>query len=224
MMNNLFTIFDPSTSNLFSLKWLSMIYIFMFIPLSYWFIPSRNLFMLNLILNFLFFEFKSLLNFKIMIFNIFMFLSIFMQILLNNLLGMFPYIFVATSHMSISLSFSFSLWMSFMIFGWMFYSNHMFSHLVPQSTPKILMPFMVIIESVSNYIRFSTLAIRLSANMIAGHLLMTLISSSSKNLSMIMLLLMIFSQMILVSLELAVAMIQAYVFSILSLLYMNEVK
>nr|YP_010261465.1 ATP synthase F0 subunit 6 [Brachymeria lasus]UIB40547.1 ATP synthase F0 subunit 6 [Brachymeria lasus] len=224
MMNNLFSIFDPSTSILFSLKWLSMIYIFSFIPLSYWFIPSRNIYLLNVILNFLFFEFKSLLNFKIMVFNIFMFLNMFIQILLNNLLGMFPYIFVGTSHMSISMSLSFSLWFSFMIFGWMFYSNHMFTHLVPQSTPGILMPFMVLIESTSNYIRFGTLAIRLSANMIAGHLLMTLISSTGSNLSLILLLLMILSQTILIVLELSVAMIQAYVFSILSLLYMNEVK
>nr|AZL93130.1 ATP synthase F0 subunit 6 [Brachymeria sp. ZJUH_2016006] len=224
MMMNLFSIFDPATSNIFSLKWISMIYVIFFIPLMFWFIPSRNVMFLNLIMNFLFFEFKMLLSLKLNIFNLLIFLTLFMQIMLMNFLGMFPYIFVGSSHLSISLSLSLALWFSFMIFGWMMNSNHMFTHLVPQNTPALLMPFMVLIETISNSIRFGTLAVRLSANMIAGHLLMTLISSSSNKLSMMMLILMIFSQSILVILELSVSVIQAYVFSILSLLYSTEVK
>nr|YP_009024429.1 ATP synthase F0 subunit 6 [Luehdorfia taibai]AGQ18545.1 ATP synthase F0 subunit 6 [Luehdorfia taibai] len=226
MMTNLFSIFDPST-NLFNLplNWMSTMIGFMFIPYLYWMIPNRHLFFWNFIFNKLHNEFKTLLN-KNNSNNgsTFIFISLFSFILFNNFLGLFPYIFTSTSHLTISLSISLSLWISFMLYGWINNYQHMFKHMIPQGTPNILMPFMVLIETISNLIRPGTLAVRLTANMIAGHLLLTLLSSTSTNISFIMLFILIFMQILLLILESAVAIIQSYVITILSTLYSSEVN
>nr|YP_010480551.1 ATP synthase F0 subunit 6 [Trichomalopsis sarcophagae]ACH85836.1 ATP synthase subunit 6 [Trichomalopsis sarcophagae]UVN15276.1 ATP synthase F0 subunit 6 [Trichomalopsis sarcophagae] len=222
MMMNLFTIFDPSTSMNLSMNWISSMYVILFYPNLFWLIPSRWNYLYMSLLNYLMTEFFMLLNKKMNLMNMIMFISLFMMIMLNNFLGMFSYIYTSTSQMSTSMTLSLSLWVMMMLFGWFINSNHMFIHLVPQGTPMMLMPFMVLIESISNIIRPLTLAVRLSANMIAGHLLMTLISSTSNNLNMLMLLIMLMIQGILIVLELSVSVIQAYVFSVLSMLYSTE--
>lgn len=99
----------------------------------------------------------------------------------------------------------------------------MFAHIVPQGTPFILIPFIVLIESIRNIIRPGTLAIRLSANIIAGHLLLTLLGNTGNSLSTIFVSFLIFSQLLLLTLESAVAIIQSYVFTILSTLYSREI-
>nr|QVT11086.1 ATP synthase F0 subunit 6 [Trichogramma chilonis]QVY57592.1 ATP synthase F0 subunit 6 [Trichogramma chilonis] len=222
MMNNLFSIFDPTTSELYSLNWLSSLYILLFIPNLYWFIPSRYSFMFLLLLNYLIGEFKMLLNIKKNLMNLLFLMSIFIFIMLNNFMGMFSYIFTSSAHLTFSLSLSLTLWLSFMLYGWIMNTNHMFMHLVPEGTPSALMVFMVLIETISNLIRSGTLAVRLSANMIAGHLLMTLISSTGSGLSILMLFFMLMSQTLLILLELSVSIIQAYVFTVLSTLYSAE--
>nr|QTA50560.1 ATP synthase F0 subunit 6 [Sycophila sp. 2 JXW-2020] len=219
---NLFSIFDPSTSEVFSLNWLSCVYVIYFLPFMYWFIPSRW-FMFNYILvSYLLNEFGVLMMKKTNKMNLLIYISVFFFIVLSNLLGMFSYIFTSSSHLVISLSLSLSLWISYMIFGWFKNTNFMFVHLVPTGTPSILMPFMVLIETISNVIRPGTLAVRLAANMIAGHLLMTLISSTGTSLMFLLLILMLLFQCLLIVLELSVALIQAYVFSVLSTLYSTE--
>nr|YP_009726131.1 ATP synthase F0 subunit 6 [Aenasius arizonensis]QHR84892.1 ATP synthase F0 subunit 6 [Aenasius arizonensis] len=224
MMMNLFSIFDPSTSLNFSLNLLSMFYVVLFVPMIFWFIPSRMLMIYVMFLQVLMKEFFLLLNLKKNMYNIFIFLSVFIFIFLNNFIGMFPYIFVMSSQLTFSLSLSMVLWVSFMFYGWIYNSNHMFIHLVPQNTPGVLMPFMVLIESLSNFIRAGTLSVRLSANMIAGHLLMALISMNGESSGVFLLLLIVVIQSLLVVLELSVSLIQAYVFSVLSTLYSSEVN
>nr|YP_010485978.1 ATP synthase F0 subunit 6 [Papilio dialis]UVW82137.1 ATP synthase F0 subunit 6 [Papilio dialis] len=226
MMNNLFSIFDPST-NIFnlSLNWCSTFIGLLFIPYSFWLIPNRHFILWNFILNKLHNEFKMLLSTNsINKGSTFIFISLFSFILFNNFLGLFPYIFTSTSHLTISLTISLSLWLSFMLYGWINNYQHMFIHMIPQGTPSILMPFMVLIETISNIIRPGTLAVRLTANMIAGHLLLTLLSSTGNNMSFYLLFILIFMQILLLILESAVAIIQAYVISILSTLYSSEVN
>nr|WDV10727.1 ATP synthase F0 subunit 6 [Parnassius szechenyii] len=225
MMSNLFSIFDPST-NLFNLplNWISTFIGLMFIPYSFWLIPNRHYIFWNFITNKLHNEFKMLLGINKFNGSTFIFISLFTFILFNNFLGLFPYIFTSTSHLTISLSISLSLWISFMLYGWINNYQHMFIHMIPQGTPSILMPFMVLIETISNIIRPGTLAVRLTANMIAGHLLLTLLSSTSSNLPFLMLFILIFIQILLLILESAVAIIQSYVISILSTLYSSEVN
>nr|YP_010887188.1 ATP synthase F0 subunit 6 [Exurapteryx aristidaria]WJJ44282.1 ATP synthase F0 subunit 6 [Exurapteryx aristidaria] len=225
MMSNLFSIFDPST-NLFnlSINWISTLLGLIFIPYSFWLIPNRHFFMWNFILMKLHNEFKTLLKNNYFQGSTFIFISLFSFVLFNNFLGLFPYIFTSTSHLTLSLAISLPLWLSFMLYGWINNYQHMFSHMIPQGTPAILMPFMVLIETISNIIRPGTLAVRLTANMIAGHLLMTLLSSTGSNMASYMIILLVMIQILLLILESAVAVIQSYVIAILSTLYSSEVN
>nr|WMH03353.1 ATP synthase F0 subunit 6 [Encyrtus aurantii] len=224
MMMNLFSVFDPSSSMLISLNWISSLLIIFFIPLTFWVVPSRYMFIFIILVNNLNMNFKELLEKKMNMMNLIMFLSLLIMLFLNNFLGLFPYIFTSSSHLVFSLSLSLIFWVSFMMNGWLNHTNHMFAHLVPQGTPSMLMSFMVLVESLSNLIRSGTLSVRLSANMIAGHLLMTLISSTGSSLSLGLLMFMLISQILLIILELSVSFIQAYVFSVLSILYSVEVN
>nr|QAT19899.1 ATP synthase F0 subunit 6 [Leguminivora glycinivorella]UUA64958.1 ATP synthase F0 subunit 6 [Leguminivora glycinivorella]UUA64971.1 ATP synthase F0 subunit 6 [Leguminivora glycinivorella] len=225
MMNNLFSIFDPTT-NLFnlSINWISTMIGLMFIPYSFWLIPNRFMVLWNIILNTLHKEFKTLLGINGLNGSTFIFVSMFSFVLFNNFLGLFPYIFTSTSHLTLSLSISLPLWLSFMFYGWINNSQHMFAHMIPQGTPSILMPFMVLIETISNIIRPGTLAVRLTANMIAGHLLMTLLSGTGPHMASYFIVLLVMIQILLMILESAVAIIQSYVISILSNLYASEVN
>nr|AZL93196.1 ATP synthase F0 subunit 6 [Dryinus sp. ZJUH_2016011] len=221
MMMNLFSSFDPMTNMLVSLNWLSSTIIFFILPMNFWFLPSRMNIMLKIMIKFMINEMKMLINKKFYN-NMLIFFSMFMLIMINNMMGLFPYIFTSSSHLIFSLSLSLPLWFSMMWFSCIFYTNHMFSHLVPQGTPTILMSFMVIIESISSIIRPWTLAIRLTANMIAGHLLLTLMGNTGTNMNMMLLVMMISVQNMLFILELSVSLIQSYVFTILSILYSSE--
>nr|YP_010292315.1 ATP synthase F0 subunit 6 [Eochroa trimenii]ULO26040.1 ATP synthase F0 subunit 6 [Eochroa trimenii] len=225
MMSNLFSIFDPST-NIFnlSINWTSTLLGLIFLPYSFWFMPNRHFLFWKFILMKLHNEFKTLLKYNYFQGSTFIFISLFTFILFNNFLGLFPYIFTSTSHLSLSLSISLPLWLSFMMYGWINNYQHMFIHMIPQGTPTVLMPFMVMIETISNIIRPGTLAVRLTANMIAGHLLMTLLSNMGSIMPSYLIVFLIFIQILLLILESAVAVIQSYVIAILSTLYSSEVN
>nr|QHN56486.1 ATP synthase F0 subunit 6 [Diadegma fenestrale] len=222
MMTNLFSIFDSNTNNFFDLNWLSSILNMLIFPMIYWFSNSRLIFLMKMILMIMYTEIKIILKIKFNYLNSIFFISLFLFILLNNFMGMFPYIFTSSSHMIFSLSFSLPLWFSLMIFLWS--KNYLlaFAHMIPQGTPNILMPFMVLIETISNLIRPLTLSIRLTANMIAGHLLLTLLSETANSNLIFIMIFVIMIQMILLILEFSVSIIQSYVFTILSTLYTKE--
>nr|AXS64915.1 ATP synthase F0 subunit 6 [Latridiidae sp. 1 KM-2017] len=223
MMANLFSSFDPSTNLNMSLNWTSSFLGILFIPYMYWLIPSRFNILWTSVISTLHKEFKILLgpnsNGSSLIF-----ISLFSFILFNNFLGLFPYIFTSSSHLSMTLVLALPLWLSFMLYGWINNTIHMFAHLVPQGTPPVLMPFMVCIETISNIIRPGTLAVRLTANMIAGHLLMTLLGNTGPMMSIYLINLLIIVQLLLLVLESAVSIIQSYVFAVLTTLYSSEVN
>nr|ABB81908.1 ATP synthase F0 subunit 6 [Timema californicum] len=223
-MVNLFSVFDPSTSIMnLSLNWTSTMIGMTMIPLMFWLIPNRLMVLWNKISTTLHKEFKVLINMNSIHGSTLMLIAIFSIILFNNLLGLMPYIFTSSSHLVMTLTLALPLWLSFMIFGWINNSLHMFAHLVPQGTPPALMPFMVCIETISNIIRPATLAIRLTANMIAGHLLLTLLGNTGPSIQLSIFSLLVIVQIALLTLESAVALIQAYVFTVLSTLYSSEV-
>nr|YP_010491959.1 ATP synthase F0 subunit 6 [Eucrate crenata]UWM93441.1 ATP synthase F0 subunit 6 [Eucrate crenata]WAK85094.1 ATP synthase F0 subunit 6 [Eucrate crenata] len=223
-MANLFSIFEP-TSSIFNLStnWLSTFLGLLFIPYLYWASPSRWSILWSKIISTLHKEFKALLLVSHSGASM-LFISLFSLIVFNNFLGLLPYVFTSSSHLVMTLSLSMPLWITLMVFGWINHTQHMFAHLVPQGTPVVLMPFMVLIETISNIIRPGTLAVRLAANMIAGHLLLTLLGSTGPSLSSIVLILLIMSQILLLILESAVAIIQSYVFAVLSTLYTSEIN
>nr|AOY39750.1 ATP synthase F0 subunit 6 [Hylastes opacus] len=223
MMMNLFSSFDPSTFTMLSLNWISSLIMFLLMPPMFWLIPSRwTIFWINLLLT-LHKEFKPLLKSPMLTGSTLMFISLFSIILFNNFMGLFPYIFTSSSHLSFTLALSLPLWISFMLFGWLNNTSHMLAHLVPQGAPNILLPFLIIIETISNLIRPGALAIRLTANMIAGHLLLTLLGNSGPSMSMYTLNLLLIIQILFLMLEFAVSIIQSYVFSVLAALYSEEV-
>nr|YP_009555978.1 ATP synthase F0 subunit 6 [Myllocerinus aurolineatus]QBF03605.1 ATP synthase F0 subunit 6 [Myllocerinus aurolineatus] len=224
MMANLFSTFDPSTNFNLSLNWMSMFLGMIIIPPMFWLIPSRLNFTWIKLISILHNEFKNLIKSNKFNGSTLLFISLFSLILFNNFLGLFPYIFTCTSHINLTLSLSLPLWLTFIMFGWMKNTTHMLAHLVPQGAPSILLPFLVIIETTSNIIRPGTLAIRLTANMIAGHLLVTLLGNSGSSLNLYWLNILIIVQILLLILESAVAIIQSYVFSILATLYSSEIN
>nr|YP_010586632.1 ATP synthase F0 subunit 6 [Uenoa lobata]UZZ44446.1 ATP synthase F0 subunit 6 [Uenoa lobata] len=221
-MANLFSIFDPSTKMSIPLNWMSIFIGLMIIPFKFWILPSRINYLINSITESLHKEFKTLIGLNYHNGSTFMFISLFLFILFNNFMGLYPHIFTASSHLTMSLSLTLSMWLAFMIFGWLNNTQHMFTHLVPQNTPSMLMSFMVLIETISNMIRPGTLAVRLMANMIAGHLLMTLLTNMNISFPLLIPLISMITVMLLV-LEMSVSIIQAYVISVLSTLYSNEV-
>uniref|UniRef100_A0AAU7YR11 ATP synthase subunit a n=1 Tax=Potamanthus sp. 02WZ10 TaxID=3126548 RepID=A0AAU7YR11_9INSE len=225
MMTNLFSVFDPSSSIMnLSLNWLSTFIGILLLPLSFWLLPSRYSLIWNKVTSTLHKEFSTLLGPTSHPGSTFIFISLFSLILFNNFLGLFPYIFTSSSHLTFTLTLALPLWLSFMVYGWINHTQHMFAHLVPQGTPPVLMPFMVCIETISNIIRPGTLAVRLAANMIAGHLLMTLLGNTGPSLSLTILSFLLMGQIALLVLESAVAIIQSYVFAVLSTLYSSEVN
>nr|AHZ01584.1 ATP synthase 6 [Clonopsis gallica]AHZ01588.1 ATP synthase 6 [Clonopsis gallica] len=225
MMTNLFSIFDPSTSIInMKINWMSTLMGLSIMPMYYWMMNNRLKMIIlkpSTILNN---EFKMLLNISKNKGTTLIFISLFMMIMINNILGLFPYIFTSTSHLTMTLTLALPLWLSFMLFGWMKNTESMFMHLVPTGTPSVLMPFMVCIETISNVIRPGTLSVRLTANMIAGHLILTLLGNTTMNVSFNLLPIMLLIQMMLLTLETAVAIIQGYVFAVLSTLYASEVN
>nr|YP_010258367.1 ATP synthase F0 subunit 6 [Physoderes impexa]AGO28082.1 ATP synthase F0 subunit 6 [Physoderes impexa] len=222
MMINLFSTFDPATSIHLSLNWISTLMGIMIMPMLFWTVPSRY----NILIKTIWFklneEFKTLLgsnNNKKTI----MFVGIFMFILFNNMMGLLPYVFTSSSHMVFTITLAVPLWVSLMLFGWINHTQNMLAHLIPEGSPPILMPFMVCIETISNMIRPGALAVRLTANMIAGHLLMSLLGNNMLNMHNYIIPMIMVIQIILLLFEMAVSIIQSYVFSVLGTLYTSEV-
>nr|CAQ52872.1 F-ATPase subunit 6 [Paracletus cimiciformis] len=217
MMMNLFNIFDPSTTIMnLEMNWMSTIMIIVILPNFIWIMPNRINLMLITILKTLNKEMMLLYKSKNIKSPSFIFMTLFMFILLNNFISLFPYIFSSSSHMIFSLSLAMPFWLFFIIMSMYKNTKNMITHLIPLNTPIYLAPFMTIIETMSILIRPMSLSIRLTANLIAGHLMMTLLNFNS------MMFIIIMIQMFMMLFELCVAFIQSYVFSILTSLYSSE--
>lgn len=150
-------------------------------------------------------------------------ISLFRFIALNNYLGLSPYTFTASRHLRFTLRLALFSWVSYVT--WIRIKNlrSFMAHLVPLGTPYILIPLIVLIELTRNVIRPITLAVRLAANIVAGHLLLTLIASPISPIAYSLTVnLLISVVLVIILLENAVALIQAYVFRILSSLYIAE--
>nr|YP_009389991.1 ATP synthase F0 subunit 6 [Elephas antiquus]AQU14120.1 ATP synthase F0 subunit 6 [Elephas antiquus]AQU14133.1 ATP synthase F0 subunit 6 [Elephas antiquus]AQU14146.1 ATP synthase F0 subunit 6 [Elephas antiquus] len=144
---------------------------------------------------------------------------------LTNLLGLLPYSFAPTTQLTVNLSMAIPLWTGTVVLGFRYKTKMSLAHLLPQGTPTFLIPMIIIIETISLLIRPVTLAVRLTANITAGHLLIHLTGVATLTLPTIhsMTITVTFVTVILLTiLELAVALIQAYVFALLISLYLHE--
>jgi F-type H+-transporting ATPase subunit a len=137
------------------------------------------------------------------VFNIFFtpYIKDVVSIIFNHFLGLFPYIFNRTRHLILTLSLALPLWIRFIIYGWINNTYHIFIHLVLQGTPNILIPFIVCIETIRILIRPGTLAVRLTANVVAGHLLSALLGNNRASLNYSLVRVLIATQITLLTLE-----------------------
>ena len=226
-MSNLFSSFDPIVNIIgfrISLNWLSRLIPLLFLPQIYWITNSQILKTVQNIINYLFGELSAVFGVVALPGTVFVFLRFFFFIFFCNLIGLAPYVFTRSRHISFTLTLALPIWIGSMVFSIKNQYNRLFVHLVPNGTPVALIPVMVIIETVRNVIRPGTLSIRLAANIVAGHLLLTLLGSQGPSVSGLAVLGLIVRLILLLCLELAVACIQAYVFTILSSLYLNELR
>nr|YP_006883829.1 ATP synthase F0 subunit 6 [Agelaius phoeniceus]YP_006884167.1 ATP synthase F0 subunit 6 [Euphagus cyanocephalus]AAF37123.1 ATPase subunit 6 [Quiscalus lugubris]AAQ05158.1 ATPase subunit 6 [Calcarius mccownii]WDE79153.1 ATP synthase subunit 6 [Euphagus carolinus]AAF37125.1 ATPase subunit 6 [Quiscalus lugubris]AFS65782.1 ATP synthase F0 subunit 6 [Agelaius phoeniceus] len=151
--------------------------------------------------------------------------SLMIFLLLINLLGLLPYTFTPTTQLSMNLALAFPLWLATLLTGLRNQPSASLGHLLPEGTPTPLIPALILIETTSLLIRPLALGVRLTANLTAGHLLIQLISTATTALfsTMPVVSLLTFVVLFLLTiLEVAVAMIQAYVFVLLLSLYLQE--
>lgn len=151
--------------------------------------------------------------------------SLIIFLLTINLLGLLPYTFTPTTQLSINIALAFPLWLATLLTGLRNQPSASLGHLLPEGTPTPLIPALIIIETTSLLIRPLALGVRLTANLTAGHLLIQLISTATTALLPIIPAVSILTALILLLLtilEVAVAIIQAYVFVLLLSLYLQE--
>nr|YP_009179415.1 ATP synthase F0 subunit 6 [Garra qiaojiensis]AHC02269.1 ATP synthase F0 subunit 6 [Garra qiaojiensis] len=142
-----------------------------------------------------------------------------------NMLGLLPYTFTPTTQLSLNMGFAVPLWLATVIIGMRNQPTVALGHLLPEGTPIPLIPVLIIIETISLFIRPLALGVRLTANLTAGHLLIQLIATAVFVLLPMMptvAILTVTVLFLLTLLEVAVAMIQAYVFVLLLSLYLQE--
>nr|WNH18089.1 ATP synthase F0 subunit 6 [Sargocentron tiere] len=142
-----------------------------------------------------------------------------------NMLGLLPYTFTPTTQLSLNMGLAVPLWLATVIIGMRNQPTHALGHLLPEGTPTLLIPVLIIIETISLFIRPLALGVRLTANLTAGHLLIQLIATAAFVLLPLMPTVAILTAtllFLLTLLEVAVAMIQAYVFVLLLSLYLQE--
>nr|ADW65923.1 ATP synthase subunit 6 [Colaptes auratus] len=151
--------------------------------------------------------------------------SLMILLLSINLLGLLPYTFTPTTQLSMNMALAFPLWLATLLTGLRNQPSASLGHLLPEGTPTPLIPALILIETTSLLIRPLALGVRLTANLTAGHLLIQLISTATAALLSIMPAVSILTSIVLLLLtilEVAVAMIQAYVFVLLLSLYLQE--
>lgn len=222
MINNLFSVFDPRSTFL-SLSWGIPALTLTLMRKKIW-LAKRNW---RKLISAITINFKKEVKFSIVKTEKgteLMVITLFLMIILLNFSALYPQNFSVTSHLSFTMPLSLSMWITVVIFGWYNKTNHMLSHLLPQGTPSALIAFMVLIELTRNLIRPITLCVRLTANLIAGHLLITLLGNLIIRINIQVSIIIIVSPLILSILESAVACIQAYVFMTLITLYTTEIK
>nr|YP_010852878.1 ATP synthase F0 subunit 6 [Echidna polyzona]UEX93266.1 ATP synthase F0 subunit 6 [Gymnothorax punctatofasciatus]WGL40694.1 ATP synthase F0 subunit 6 [Echidna polyzona]WNH17933.1 ATP synthase F0 subunit 6 [Echidna polyzona] len=154
-----------------------------------------------------------------------LFTSLMLFLISMNLLGLLPYTFTPTTQLSLNMAFAVPLWLATVIIGMRNQPTVALGHLLPEGTPVPLIPVLIIIETISLFIRPLALGVRLTANLTAGHLLIQLIATAVFVLLPLMPTVAILTALVLfllTLLEVAVAMIQAYVFVLLLSLYLQE--
>jgi len=222
MIINLFSVFDPSIS-VFNTSWVLFFIFILIFPIILWLLNNPLILIYKKVTSVFKKEVRFAFKRKEKGLEAII-LTLFILIIIINVIALYPQVFSLTSHITFNLPISLTLWIRLVTFGWVRNTNTILSHLVPQGTPNALIIFIVLIELVRNLIRPITLSVRLTANLIAGHLLISLLGRAIIKITIFIRIAFVLIPMLLTILELAVACIQAYVFITLITLYTTEVK
>jgi F-type H+-transporting ATPase subunit a len=147
--------------------------------------------------------------------------SLFVFFLLGNLLGLIPYSFTFTSHLAVTLGMAVFIFLATTVIGFAKHGLHYFSLFLPGGAPIFLAPLLVPIEILSYFMRPLSLALRLFANMTAGHTLMKVFAGFVAMMGVFGVVPLVFV-VALFGLETLVAFLQAFVYTILTCIYLND--
>jgi F-type H+-transporting ATPase subunit a len=151
--------------------------------------------------------------------------TLFMFILFGNLVGMVPYSFTFTSHIVVTFAMALVVFLGVTTIGFLRHGAHFFSLFVPPGVPKVMLVILVPIEIISYVIRPVTLSVRLFANMMAGHTMLVIFAGFVTSLGAFFVLpglLPLAATTAFMFLEVLVAVLQAYVFTILTCIYLHD--
>jgi F-type H+-transporting ATPase subunit a len=154
--------------------------------------------------------------------------SLFVFILINNLIGLIPYSFATTSHFILTFSISFTIVLGATILGFQKHGVHFFSLFVPAGCPLSLLPLLVLIEFISYLSRNISLGLRLAANILSGHMLLSILSGFTYNImssGFIFFFIGLLPLAFIIAfsgLELGISFIQAQVFAVLTCSYIKD--
>lgn len=148
--------------------------------------------------------------------------SIFVFILFGNLLGLIPYMFTFTSHIIVTFTLAVIVMLFITVLGIVLHGAKFFTLFAPVGMPLILRMFLAPIEIISYMSRPVSLSIRLFANMMAGHMMMKIFAGFAVMLGAFFGVVPVLANVVLTGFELMIAMLQAYVFTILTCVYLND--
>nr|YP_010583701.1 ATP synthase F0 subunit 6 [Histioteuthis reversa]UXN83897.1 ATP synthase F0 subunit 6 [Histioteuthis reversa] len=228
MMVDIFSSFDDHNSTLLSahfMSWTLSLWSLFFINSSYWINSSNMMNIMNLPKQAINIQTTRSFSMNLGGFSL-LISSLFITIINFNMLGLMPYVFSTTSHLAMTFTLALPLWLSLIMSSYMNNPYSSLAFMLPLGTPSFLIPFLPIIETLSIMVRPITLAIRLAANISAGHIILTLIGdymtisilSSSYMVSMMVAMLQIGYFIF----EIGIGIIQGYIFSLLITLYTDD--
>ncbi len=155
--------------------------------------------------------------------------SLFMFVLFGNLLGLLPYAFTFTSHIAVTFALAMVVFILITAVGIAIHGWHWFGYFLPEGAPKILAPLIIVIEIISYLSRPISLSVRLFANMVAGHVMLKvfatfilMIGGAAGVLGVVGAVLPLAINVALVGFEILVAFLQAYVFAMLTSIYLHD--
>nr|QTT61346.1 ATP synthase F0 subunit 6 [Nassarius nitidus] len=228
MLVDIFSSFDDNNQvfmSLYVLMWIFSLITIVLFSSSYWVMSPRWLSIVSI-----FKDTASSQVFRSFGINMGGFVNIitglFLFLILMNMSGLVPYVFSPTSHLAVSLSLGLPLWLTLIVSAVFYNPSSVVAGLLPMGAPAPLNPFLVIIETVSIMVRPITLSVRLTANMSAGHIVLTLIgnylTASFFMSSIFSMLLLLSIQVLYTVFEFGISLIQAYIFCLLITLYSDE--
>lgn len=224
MFLDIFSGFDDHNfiiMDLYYIVWLAVFIVVIGLSQSYW-SSCRSFFsffigLLSVVGELVFRRFRGRIGGSVAIFS-----SLFFFLVCLNLFGLVPYVFRLTSHLCVNLAISFPLWLCVVLMSGFYDLGGFLSHLQPIGSPSLLNPFLCLIELVSNMVRPITLAVRLTANLRTGHILMGLLGLGFVNSGVVVRGLVWVVGLFYFMFEMGVCFIQGYIFTLLPTLYADE--